>query len=328
MRKLVHRPRRLRRSPALRNLVRETQFTAHDFILPLFVSEKIDKRRPIPNMPGIFQLPVAEVVDEVQRAQDLGLQAILLFGIPAGKDEEANGAYAENGVVQEALRAIKSKCPELVAITDVCLCEYMSHGHCGVTRIDGDHFHVLNDQTVELLIKTALSHAAAGADMVAPSDMMDGRIGAIREALDANSFDQVGIMSYAAKFASSFYGPFREAAESPPRFGDRRSYQMDFANANEALREVALDIDEGADIVMVKPALPYIDILWRVRERFSKPTAVYHVSGEYAMVKVAAERGILDERAAVLEIMTALKRAGADIIVTYWARELAQWTQE
>jgi porphobilinogen synthase len=325
VRKLVHRPRRLRRSPALRNLVRETQLSAHDFILPLFISEKIDKRRPIPSMPGVFQLPVTEVSDEARHAQDLGLQAILLFGIPAKKDEQASGAYAENGVIQEALRAIKSKCPELVTITDVCLCEYMSHGHCGVTRVDGDHFNVLNDETVGLLVKTALSHAAAGADMVAPSDMMDGRIGAIREALDASGFDETGIMSYAAKFASVFYGPFREAAESPPQFGDRRSYQMDCANAKEALREVALDIDEGADIVMVKPAMPYIDILWRVRERFGKPTAVYHVSGEYAMVKAAAEKGILDERAAVLEITTALKRAGADIVVTYWARELAKW---
>ena len=324
----MHRPRRLRRSPALRNLVRETQLSAHDFILPLFLSEKIDKRRPIPSMPDVFQLPLKEIVDEAQRAQDLGLQAILLFGIPEQKDELASGAYAENGIVQKALRAIKSKRPDLVTITDVCLCEYMSHGHCGVTRIDGDHFHVLNDETVELLAKTALSHAAAGADMVAPSDMMDGRIGAIRETLDANGFDQTGIMSYAAKFASAFYGPFREAAESPPKFGDRRSYQMDYANADEALREVALDIDEGADIVMVKPALPYIDILWRVRERFGKPTAVYHVSGEYAMLKVAAEKGIVNERAGVLEITTALKRAGADIIVTYWARELAKWLRE
>jgi porphobilinogen synthase len=324
----VHRPRRLRRSPALRNLVRETQLSAQDFILPLFVSEKIDKRRPIPSMPDVFQLPLKEIVDEAQRAQDLGLQAILLFGIPEQKDELASGAYAENGIVQKALRAIKSKCLDMVTVTDVCLCEYMSHGHCGVTRIDGDHFHVLNDETVELLVKTALSHAAAGADMVAPSDMMDGRIGAIREALDANGFDQTGIMSYAAKFASAFYGPFREAAESPPQFGDRRSYQMDYANADEALREVALDIDEGADIVMVKPALPYIDILWRVRERFGKPTAVYHVSGEYAMLKAAAEKGLVDERAGVVEITTALKRAGADIIVTYWARELAKWLRE
>jgi porphobilinogen synthase len=324
---LVHRPRRLRRSPALRNLVRETKPSPHDFVLPLFVSEKIDQRRPIASMPGVFQLSMQGIVDEAQRARDVGLQAILLFGIPEKKDEQASGAYAENGVVQKALRAIKKKCPEIVAISDVCLCEYMSHGHCGVTRIDGDHFHVLNDETVDLLVKTALSHAQAGADLVAPSDMMDGRIGAIREALDANGFDQTGILSYAAKCASVFYGPFRDAAESPPQFGDRRSYQMDCANAEEALREVALDIEEGADIVMVKPALPYIDILWRVRERFGKPTAAYHVSGEYAMIKAAAEKGIVDERAAVLEIMTSLKRAGADIIITYWARELAEWTR-
>jgi len=276
-------------------------------------------------MPGVFQLPPGEIVDEARQAQDAGLQAVLLFGIPQIKDEQASGAYAENGIVQKALRALKDNCPEVVAITDVCLCEYMSHGHCGVTRIDGDHFHVLNDQSVDLLVKTALSHAQAGADMVAPSDMMDGRIGAIREALDANGFTETGIMSYAAKFASVFYGPFRDAAESPPQFGDRRSYQMDSANADEALREVGLDIDEGADIIMIKPALPYIDILWRVRERFRKPTAVYHVSGEYAMIKAAAEKGIVEERAAVLEIMTSLKRAGADIIVTYWARELAEW---
>ena len=279
-------------------------------------------------MPGVSQLPLKHIADEASRAQDLGLQAVLLFGIPAHKDEDASGAYADDGIIQKSLRAIKSKCPELVTITDVCLCEYMSHGHCGVTRVDGDHFHVLNDESVELLVKTAVSQAAAGADMVAPSDMMDGRIGAIREALDLGGFNQTGIISYAAKFASAFYGPFREAAESPPKFGDRRSYQMDFANAKEALREVALDIDEGADIVMVKPALPYLDILWRVRERFGKPTAVYHVSGEYAMVKSAVEKGLFNERAAVLEIMTALKRAGADIIITYWARALAQWLRE
>jgi porphobilinogen synthase len=325
VRKLVHRPRRLRRSPALRNLVRETNLTAHDFVLPLFVSEKIDKRRPIPSMPDVFQLTVGETVDEAQKAHDAGLQAVLLFGIPEKKDEQASGAYAENGVIQKAVHAIKKKCPEVIVITDVCLCEYMSHGHCGVTRIDGEHFHVLNDESVELLAKTAVSHAQAGADMVAPSDMMDGRIGAIREALDGNGFGETGIMSYAAKFASVFYGPFRDAAESPPQFGDRRTYQMDTANADEALREVALDIDEGADIIMIKPALPYLDILWRARERFRKPTAVYHVSGEYAMVKAAAEKGIVDERAAVLEIMTSLKRAGADIIVTYWARQLAEW---
>jgi len=328
VKKLIHRPRRLRRSPALRNLVRETRLHPHNFVLPLFVSEKIDEQKPIASMPGVSQFSLGEIVDEAQRAQRLGLQAVLLFGIPEKKDEQASGAYAEDGIVQRAVRAIKSKSPELIVLTDVCLCEYMTHGHCGVTRIDGDHFHVLNDETVDLLVKTALSHGRAGADMVAPSDMMDGRIGAVREALDANGFDQTGIISYAAKFASSFYGPFRDAAESPPQFGDRHSYQMDFANAEEALREVALDIDEGADIIMVKPALPYIDVLWRVHDRFGKPTAVYHVSGEYAMIKAAAEKGLVDERAAALEIMTSLKRAGADIIVTYWARELAEWTRQ
>jgi porphobilinogen synthase len=298
----------LRRSAGLRNLVRETKLSADDFVLPLFISERLTARQPITSMPGVFQFALADVAGEAQRAFDLGLQAVLLFGIPKEKDEQATSAFAENGIVQQAVRAIKSRCPELVVITDVCLCEYMSHGHCGVTRIDGEHFHVLNDESVELLAKTALSHAAAGADLVAPSDMMDGRIGAIRELLDANGFDQTGIMSYAAKFASAFYGPFREAAESPPQFGDRRSYQMDSANAQEALREVALDIEEGADIVLVKP------------------TAVYHVSGEFAMVKAGAEKGCFEERAAVLEIMTSLKRAGADLIITYWAKELAEWT--
>ncbi len=293
----------------------------------MFVSEKIAQRQPIASMPGVFQFSPAEVAEEAWRAQEAGLQAVLLFGIPVQKDEQGSSAYADHGVVQEAVRAIKEKSPELVVITDVCLCEYMSHGHCGVTRIDGEHFHVLNDESVALLVKTALSHARAGADMVAPSDMMDGRIGAIRRALDENGFEQTGIISYAAKFASAFYGPFREAAESPPQFGDRRSYQMDYANADEALREIGLDVEEGADIIMVKPALPYIDILWRARERFARPMAVYHVSGEYAMVRAAAEKGILDERAAVLEIMTSLKRAGADIIVTYWARDLIEWAQ-
>jgi porphobilinogen synthase len=277
-------------------------------------------------MPGVEHLPPDEVAAEAARVCAAGIEAVILFGIPNEKDEEASGAYSEKGVVQEAVRAIKKECPDLLVITDVCLCEYMSHGHCGVTRIDGDHFHVLNDESVELLVQTAVSHAAAGADIIAPSDMMDGRVGAIREALDRAGFDQTAILSYAAKFASAFYGPFREAAESPPQFGDRRTYQMDPANAREALRETALDVEEGADMVMVKPALPYLDILWRVRERFGLPTAVYHVSGEYAMVKAAAERGWIDERQAVLEIMTGLKRAGADLIVTYWAKELAQWT--
>jgi len=327
VRKLVHRPRRLRTSPAIRNLVRETKLTAHDFILPLFVSEKVESRRAINSMPGVSQLSLGEAVVEAKNACALGLQAVLLFGIPSDKDEQASGAYAENGIVQQAVCAIKAACPELVVITDVCLCEYTSHGHCGVTQRDGEHFHVLNDESVELLAKAAVSHARAGADLVAPSDMMDGRIGAIREALDAEGFQHTGIMSYAVKFASVFYGPFREAAESPPQFGDRRSYQMDTANAAEALREAALDVEEGADILMVKPALPYLDILWRVRERFGKPTAVYHVSGEFAMVKAGAANGCFDERAAVLEIMTSLKRAGADLIVTYWAKELAEWTR-
>ncbi|HVF71116.1 MAG TPA: porphobilinogen synthase [Chthoniobacterales bacterium] len=312
----------------MRNLVRETKLSSHDFILPLFVSEKLSAPQAIASMPGVFQLAPGDVADEAKRVRDLGLQAVLLFGVPRQKDEFASGAFAEDGVVQQAIRAIKASCPELVVMTDVCLCEYMSHGHCGVTRIDGDHFHVLNDESVELLVKTALSHAAAGADFVAPSDMMDGRIGAIREALDAHGFQDTGIMSYAAKFASAFYGPFREAAESPPQFGDRRSYQMDSANAQEALREVALDVEEGADILLVKPALPYLDILWRVRERFAKPTAVYHVSGEFAMVKAGAEKGYFEERAAVLEIMTSLKRAGADLIVTYWAKDLVEWIRQ
>ena len=324
----MHRPRRLRQSAALRNLVRETKLTAHDFVLPLFVSEKVQGRREIASMPGVFQLSIADSVEEAKHACDLGLQAVLLFGIPAQKDEQASAAYADRGIVQEAVREIKVACPELVVITDVCLCEYMSHGHCGVTRRDGEHFHVLNDETVELLAKTAVSHAAAGADLVAPSDMMDGRIGAIRDALDTHGFRETGIMSYAVKFASVFYGPFRDAAESPPQFGDRRTYQMDPANAAEALREAALDVEEGADILMVKPGLPYLDILWRIRERFGKPTAVYHVSGEFAMVKAGVEKGVFEERAAVLEIMTSLKRAGADLIVTYWAKELAGWTQE
>jgi porphobilinogen synthase len=322
---LVHRPRRLRRTAAIRNLIRETNLSRHDFVLPLFVSEKIERAKEIPSMPGVHQYGGKEIAAIALRAHKSGVQAVLLFGIPKSKDEQASGAYAENGVVQNAVRQIKKRAPDLTVITDVCLCEYTSHGHCGVTRLDGEHFHVLNDESVELIAKTAVSHAAAGADLVAPSDMMDGRIGAVRAALDQAGFDQTGIMSYAAKFASVFYGPFREAAESPPQFGDRRSYQMDPANADEALREVELDLGEGADIVLVKPALLYLDILWRVRERFGRPTAVYHVSGEFAMVKAAAEKGLIDERAAVLEIMTSLKRAGADFIVSYWALDLMEW---
>jgi porphobilinogen synthase len=322
---LVHRPRRLRRTAAIRNLIRETNLSRHDFVLPLFVSEKIESAKAIPSMPGVHQYNRKEIAAIAQRTHEAGVQAVLLFGIPKSKDEQASGAYAENGVVQNAVREIKKRAPDLTVITDVCLCEYTSHGHCGVIRLDGEHFHVLNDESVELIAKTAVSHAAAGADLVAPSDMMDGRIGAVRAALDQAGFDQTGIMSYAAKFASVFYGPFRDAAESPPQFGDRRSYQMDPANADEALREVELDFSEGADIVLVKPALPYLDILWRVRERFGRPTAVYHVSGEFAMVKAAAEKGLIDERPAVLEIMTSLKRAGADFIVSYWALDLMEW---
>ena len=322
---LVHRPRRLRRTPAIRNLIRETNLSRHDFVLPLFVSERIERSRPIPSLPGVCQHSSDEIAQVAAGAHEIGLQAVLLFGIPKTKDEKASSAYASSGVVQDAVREIKQRTPRLTVITDVCLCEYMSHGHCGVARVDGEHFDILNDESVELIAKTAVSHAEAGADFVAPSDMMDGRIGAVRVALDQAGFNQTGIISYAAKFASAFYGPFREAAESPPQFGDRSSYQMDPANAAEALHEVELDLAEGADIVLVKPALPYLDILWRVRERFGRPTAVYHVSGEYALIKAAAEKGVLDERAAVLEIMTSLKRAGADFIITYWALELMQW---
>ena len=276
-------------------------------------------------MPGIQQHAAGEIADAASRARDAGVQAVILFGIPKAKDEKASGAWADDGVVQNAVRAIKERAPEMVVITDVCLCEYTDHGHCGVVRRDGENFRVLNDESVELIAKAAVSQAKAGADMVAPSDMMDGRIGAVRSALDQAGFSETGIISYAAKFASAFYGPFREAAESPPQFGDRRSYQMDPANANEALREVELDLAEGADIVLIKPALPYLDILWRARERFGRPTAVYHVSGEFAMVKAAAAKGLIDERTAVLEIMTSLKRAGADFIITYWAMELMEW---
>jgi porphobilinogen synthase len=327
VKKLTRRPRRLRRSVSMRNLVRETRLSPQDFVLPLFISEKITQARAIESMPGVSQFPIGEIAREAGRAHAAGLQAVLLFGIPESKDDRATGAYADDGVVQQACRLIKKEFPGLLVMTDVCLCEYTSHGHCGIIKGNGESFEVVNDETVELLARTAVSHAAAGADIVAPSDMMDGRIGAIRAALDQAGFDQTGIMSYAAKFASAMYGPFREAAESPPKFGDRRSYQMDCANAAEALREAALDVEEGADILLVKPASLYLDILWRIRERFGLPTAVYHVSGEYAMLKAAVEKGVFDERAAVLETMIALRRAGADIIITYWAHQLAEWTR-
>lgn len=325
---LVHRPRRLRRTPAIRDLVRETTLSRHDFVLPLFVSEKIAASREIASMPGVKQHAPSEIAEVAKRAEDAGLSAVLLFGIPNAKDAQASGAFAENGVVQEAVRAFKKASPALTVLTDVCLCEYTDHGHCGVTRRDGENFSVLNDESVEIIARAAVSHAQAGADLVAPSDMMDGRIGAVRRELDAAGFSETGIISYAAKFASVFYGPFREAAESPPQFGDRRSYQMDPANGDEALREIELDLEEGADIILIKPALPYLDIVSRAKRKFGRPTAVYHVSGEYAMVKAAVQNKVVEERAAVLEIMISLKRAGADFIITYWARELMEWLKE
>ena len=322
---LIQRPRRLRTSAALRAFVRETVLLPSDFILPLFVSEKLSTPAPVASMPGVSQLTQAALIEEAGAAHAEGVPAVLLFGIPNTKDTEASQAYAEDGVVQNAVRALKAAVPGLLVITDVCLCEFMSHGHCGVTRFEGGHAHVLNDVSVELLARTAVSHARAGADIVAPSDMMDGRIGAMRGALDAAGFEHTPILSYAAKFASAFYGPFRDAAESAPSAGDRRGYQMDAANGNEALREVALDLEEGADMVIVKPGLAYLDIIWRVKERFGVPTLAYQVSGEYSMLKAAAARGWLDEKTTLLETMTAFRRAGADRIITYAARDLARW---
>ena len=331
MRFPAYRSRRLRQNPQLRALVRETELSVTDLVMPLFVREGKRVRKPISAMPGQFQLSVDELVKESEGIARLGVPAVILFGIPDKKDEKASGAYAPNGIVPKAVRALKKELPELIVIGDVCLCEYMSHGHCGVVRkrqrstISHEPFFVDNDATLPLLAKAAVAYAEAGADVVAPSDMMDGRVASIREALDKGGLAGTPIMSYAAKFASAFYGPFREAAESPPQFGDRRTYQMDFANAEEALREVALDIEEGADIVMIKPALAYQDILWRVKEKFHYPVACYNVSGEYAMVKAAAREGGLDERQVVLEMLTGFRRAGADIILTYWAQQAAKW---
>ena len=322
---ITHRLRRLRATPQLRALVRETHISADDFILPLFVSEKITGRVPVASMPGVFQLDLEELVAEARAAHTAGVRAVLIFGIPAHKDEHATQAFAEDGITQRAVRRLKAELPTLVVMTDVCLCEYMSHGHCGVAEFHGGVACVHNDPSVELLVAAAVSHARAGADVVAPSDMMDGRIGAMRAGLDEAGFQNTIIMSYAAKFASAFYGPFRDAAESAPMSGDRRTYQMDAGNSAEALREVARDIEEGADIVMVKPGLPYLDLVCRIKERFGMPTAVYNVSGEYAMLKAAAERGWLNERNCVLEQMTAFKRAGADLIITYWARQVVEW---
>ena len=316
----AYRPRRLRRSEALRRLVRETRVTVEQLVQPLFVVPGRGVERPVGSMPGIAQLSVDRAAEDCRRLADLGVPAVILFGIPEHKDARGSGATDPDGIIPRALRAIRQAAPGLLLITDVCLCEYTDHGHCGVVR-DGD---VDNDPTLELLAVEAVAHARAGADVIAPSDMMDGRVGAIRRALDAAGFAHLPIMSYAAKFASAFYGPFREAAESAPQFGDRRSYQMDPANAEEALREVALDIEEGADIVMVKPALPNLDIVRRVKERFGYPVAAYQVSGEYAMVKAAAARGWLDEARAVAESLTAIRRAGADIVITYFAGDVAR----
>jgi porphobilinogen synthase len=316
--------RRLRRTPVLRELVRETRLDAGDLVLPLFVEEGLDGRAPISAMPGVDRLSLAAAVEEAGEAAALGVPAVLLFGIPAEKDEEGSGAWDDEGAVQLATRAIKQAHPDLLVIADLCLCEYTSHGHCGLLRADGS---VDNDSSVELLARTALSQARAGADIVAPSDMMDGRVGAIRGALDEDGLADVPILAYAAKFASAFYGPFREAADSTPAFGDRRAYQMDPANGREALREVLLDIDEGADMVMIKPALAYLDVVRRVRDETGVPIAAYNVSGEYAMVKAAAAAGYLDERATVLEALTSIRRAGADIVITYHAKDVARWLQ-
>jgi porphobilinogen synthase len=315
----AYRPRRLRRNVALRRLVRETRVEPARLVQPLFVVPGRGVEKPVASMPGIAQRSVERAAEECRRLQDLGVPAVLLFGVPERKDARGSGAADPQGVIPRALGAIREAAPELVLVTDVCLCEYTDHGHCGVVK-DGD---VDNDPTLELLAAEAVAYARAGADLVAPSDMMDGRVGVIRKALDAAGFTHLPIMAYAAKFASAFYGPFREAAESAPQFGDRRSYQMDPANAEEALREVALDIEEGADIVMVKPALPYLDILRRVKERFGYPLAAYHVSGEYAMVKAAAAQGWIDEARVVEESLTAIRRAGADIIITYFAADVA-----
>ena len=316
----IHRLRRLRRTEALRSLVRETRLDPAQFILPLFVCPGEDVRREIGAMPGNYQMSIDQLVGECAEVQSLGIGGVILFGLPESKDDMATGAYDENGIVQRAIRAIRKETPKLLVVTDVCNCEYTSHGHCGYVK-DGD---VDNDTTLQWLAKSALSHARAGADMVAPSDMMDGRVWAIRQALDANGFDQTPILAYAAKFASVFYGPFREAAESAPQFGDRRSYQMDPANGREAMREIELDIEEGADMIMVKPAMPYLDLISQARQRFDVPIAAYQVSGEYSMIVAAARNGWLDHDRAMMESLTGIARAGASIILTYFAKPAAR----
>jgi porphobilinogen synthase len=315
-----YRARRLRKNESFRRLIRETKLSVDDLVYPLFAVPGKDFKKPILSMPGQFQLSVDNIAKEAQKARDLGIPAVLLFGIPPKKDAMATGAFAKDGIVQQAVKRIKNEVPDILVITDVCLCEYTSHGHCGMLEKD----NVQNDETLEVLAETALSQARAGADMVAPSAMMDGQVAAIREALDENAFEEVPIMAYAAKYASSFYGPFREAAESAPQFGDRKAYQMDPANADEAIREMSLDVGEGADIIMVKPALAYLDIICRAKQEFDLPVAAYNVSGEYSMIKAAVQLGWLDEEKAMIESLTAIKRAGADIIITYWAKQLAQ----
>jgi len=315
-----YRPRRLRQNDAFRRMIRETRLATDDLILPLFAVNGQNVQNPIPSMPDQYQLSIDRLVKAARQALELGIPAVLLFGVPDKKDELATGAYARDGIVQRAIKAVKDALPDLAVISDVCLCQYTSHGHCGV--VEGQM--VANDATLDLLARTALSHAEAGADMVAPSDMMDGRVAEIREALDENSFSHVPIMSYAAKYCSAYYGPFREAADSAPKFGDRRTYQMDPANAIEAIREITMDVEEGADIIMVKPALAYLDIICRVREEIDLPVAAYNVSGEYAMIKAAAQMGWLDGRKVMMETLTAIKRAGADLILTYFAMEAAR----
>ncbi|MBI5124691.1 MAG: porphobilinogen synthase [Planctomycetes bacterium] len=324
-----YRPRRLRKSEKLRSLVKETSLEVNDLIMPLFVRPGKGIKNEITSMKGNYQMSVDVLVKEVKELEGLGVPGVILFGIPDEKDQKASGAYDEKGIVQQAVMAIKEEAKDVLVITDVCLCEYTDHGHCGHVMQDRTgRWDVDNDTTLELLAKTALSHAVAGADIVAPSDMMDGRVGAIRGVLDEADFQDIPIMSYAAKYASAFYSPFREAAESPPKFGDRRTYQMDPPNAREAMREAAMDIQEGADIIMVKPALPYLDIIKTIKETFDCPVAAYNVSGEYSMVKAAAELGWMDEKQVALEILTSIKRAGADIILTYWAKQAAKWLQE
>ncbi len=318
------RPRRLRRSATLRKMVQENRLTVDDLIYPMFVMYGNDQENEVSSMPGVFQYSIDKLLPAVGEVVELDIPAIILFGIPGEKDEVGTGAFVDDGIVQQAIRSIKEKYPDLLVITDVCLCEFTSHGHCGIIN-DGE---VMNDPTLEYLARTAVSHAKAGADMVAPSDMMDGRVAAIREQLDENGYSHIPIMAYSAKYSSAFYGPFRDAADSTPQFGDRRSYQMDPPNGDEAIKETTLDIEEGADIVMVKPALAYMDIIRRVKEEFGYPLAAYNVSGEYSMIKAAAAKGWIDEKSVVMEMMIGFKRAGADLVLTYFAKDIAKWLRE